>query len=172
MRTHDVHLPADTPAAELAILQAAEQNDESSREPLRALLARNPELVERLGTVAADTEDAILAVGTCQVLTRETARAEVAALRHALARPGDADLERLLIDRIGLCWMALLIADMTRAARWADGVSTESADFWDRHVSRLNGDFLRACKTLAMVRRALVPGVQVNIAEKQVNVGG
>ena len=80
-------------------------------------------------------------------------------------------MEKLLVQRVALCWLALNSAESLRADKWRPSLSTEAADFWDRHVSRLNSDFLKACRTLATVRRLLRPMMaQVNIAEQQVNV--
>ena len=51
----------------------------------------------------------------------------------------------------------------------AEGLTPSDATFWDRHVSTLHGDFLKACRALADVRRLARPTVlaQMNIADKQ-----
>ena len=42
----------------------------------------------------------------------------------------------------------------------------------DRKLSAAQRRYLRACETLARVRKLRLPTLQVNIGEKQVNVAG
>jgi len=90
-------------------------------------------------------------------------------MKADLRLSGEGPLEELLISQIALCWLNLMTAERLRNDRWTEGVSYESADFWDRHVARVRTDYLRAIRSLASVRRILVPIVQINIAEQQVN---
>lgn len=170
-RPRNVDLPEGTRPEEFALIKAASEGDVKSRGPLRTLLATRPDLVESVGTLAADAEEEILALG-CEgnVLVEEARRAELNEMRRSLALPTDDALDRFLVERIALCWLALMQAEQSRAAKWSSGVSSEIGDFWDRRVGRLHADFLRACLYLARVRRLRAPGVQVNIAENQVNV--
>lgn len=167
-RTRVVKVPADTPVEDLRVLQAAQAEEQGSREEVRALLARKPEWIDRLGSLAADAEETLFESSREQTLVVEAWRADLGRVRSSLTGPGDGALERLLIDRAVLCWAAVTLAERKRQSRSSD--VTADAEFWDRRVSRLHADFLRACRTLATVRRAGIPRVQVNIAEQQVNL--
>ena len=162
--------PAGTSKADLETLRAGCGNEEGSRQSVRALLARDPAWIERIGTLAGHAEQAILAMAQGQVLVEEAWRAELIAVRTSLYHPGDGALERLLVQRVALCWLALSIAELTRASCWKEGTSTETGELWDRRVSRLNRDFLQASKTLAAARRLRLPTLQVNVGAQQVNV--
>ncbi len=159
-----------------AIITAAAANTEGSREALQEMLAGDPELAELIATkmgLAYHSEAAVRHHATANnVLLQELVPGELAALRTKLARPGDGGLEQLLIERVVLAWLALSAAECRRADLWlADSVPVEMARFWDRRVSRLNNDLLRACRALATVRRLLVPPIrQLNIGRQQVNV--
>jgi len=48
----------------------------------------------------------------------------------------------------------------------------ESGHFWDRRLSAAQRRHLRACETLARIRRMGIAALQVNIARQQVNVAG
>jgi hypothetical protein len=129
-----------------------------------------PELAEVVGDAAETAEDNLIKTVTGDnVWYEESTRKYLANMREKLSLPGDGELEKLLVTQVVLCWFALSSAQTCRAQKWRPGIATESADFWDRHVSRLNNDFLKVCKALATVRRLLFP-VQVNIAEKQINI--
>jgi hypothetical protein len=126
--------------------------------------------LQHIGTLAAAAEEALLDCYQGKVFTEEAVRAELNTLRTSRAELGDGALERMLAARVALTWFALHRAEVCRAGKWRDGCSVESGDFWDRHVSRLNEDFLRASKALAKVRHLRRPAVQVNIGAQQVNV--
>jgi len=169
----NVFLPAGLPEPDVQVFRAAAANQEDSRFHLRELLANRSDLVEAIGTLASELEHRLIehAAGP-QILIQEGIRAELKLMRDSLLQPQDGTLEKLLIDQVVLCWLNLTTAERQRDQDSAEDTSVTWADFWDRHVSRLRGDLLRATRALASVRRILVPALQVNIAQRQVNVSG
>lgn len=172
MTTQVVRVPAGTNREDVQILQAALADAPEARERFGELLARDPSWIDRIGGLAADAERALLDSTKPSLVVDETWRADLDRLRTTLAQPGDGPLERLVIERVALTWLALSVAELRRAARWSSGVSSRDGLFWDRHVSRLNGDFLKASRALAMVRRLRIPPIQVNVGGQQVNIAG
>jgi hypothetical protein len=167
-RTVYVTLPKDLSADDARLVLNGGERD---RRAVRDLLTRRSDLVKILGTRAADVERSILEFAfRDEVVPQETARREMQDLRARLSQPGDGCLERLLVEQVVLCWLALTSAQEQRAYRMCSELDATIASHWDRHVSRLSSDFLRACRTLAMVRRFHSTPVQVNIADQQVNV--
>jgi hypothetical protein len=79
-------------------------------------------------------------------------------------------LETLLIGRVVTCWLQLHYWDVLAAQ------STESTlrqrDYLQRSQERAQRQYLSAIRSLAAVRRLLLPAVQVNIGAQQVNVAG
>jgi hypothetical protein len=144
------------------------------RDDIREALRQLPDLADRGGDWAEQAEASVaaMAAGGSPVI-EESTRVSLEATRKRLGQPGDGELERLLVRRVALTSLALDMAERKRASKWGEGLSADEADFWDRHVSRLQGDFLRACRGLAVVRKLRRPTLvaQVNIAEQQqVNV--
>lgn len=91
-------------------------------------------------------------------------------LRIDLARPGDGELERLLVAQVALSWLKLAVTEYQHSHFLLNGGETiHKCDFWERRLSSAQRRYLRACETLARVRRLQLPAVQVNIAEQQVN---
>lgn len=88
-------------------------------------------------------------------------------LRQQLLAEGDTLLERLLIERIVLTWIAVNAADERHAA-----AGNKGADEWCRYIAITQRRHLSAIKALATVRRLLKPVVQVNMAQQQINVAG
>jgi hypothetical protein len=162
-------VPANRLDEDEALVRAAESGEEVSQGKIHALLVRNPNVAKRYASLAMKAELAILGDGN--MLAQELARAELRKLRASLAQSGDGELEHLLVERAALSWVAVTLADEQRGYKLQGGATFELIEFWDRHVSRLHGDFLRACKTLATARRLRRPGVQVNVVQ-QLNVAG
>ncbi len=91
-------------------------------------------------------------------------------LRIDLARPGDGELERLLVAQVALSWLKLAVTEYQHSHFLVSGGETiPKCDFWERRLSAAQRRYLRACETLVRVRRLQLPAVQVNIAEQQVN---
>ena len=94
-------------------------------------------------------------------------------MRRELNGLAPRPLERLLVARIATNWLTLQYAEALYAQRMKDGnlpldVSTHQQERIDRSQRR----YLAAIRALAHLRRLQVPAVQVNVAEKQINVAG
>ena len=152
------------------ILSDVRKGREGSRQALQKLFDQYPGVAGPMGDLAQVAEKSVvsMAVGGDPV-GEESVRWWLADMRKRLEKPGEGELERLLIQRVALSWLAVNTAEKLRAERWNKGISHADAIFWDRHVSRLDADFQRACRTLSEVRRLARPAVlaQMNIADKQ-----
>jgi len=155
------------------MIDDANHSRPGSRETIRKFMEDCPGLsvLEDFGNAAQSAErELVNRASGGNVLVDETTRSWIAEVRAELVEPGDTELEKMLVQRTVLCWLSVNTAEQLRAKKWEGSIVTEAADFWDRHVSRLQSDFLRACRMLATVRRLRRPTLQMNIAEKQVNV--
>ena len=93
----------------------------------------------------------------------------VSPMRDSISLPQDGELERLLVKRATLCWLALVGAEGVRAGEIHRNLSIESGDFWDRHVGRSRRDSLRVCRTLATARKLRLPSMQLDIGHNPIN---
>lgn len=106
-------------------------------------------------------------------LLQESLSWRLATLRAELAGPDSTRLEQLAAERVAICWLHTSHVD----AKFVEGVRRGDmplivGDYFQRWQDRAHRRYLQSIKTLAQVRRLLGPSVQVNIAEKQVNVTG
>ncbi len=157
---------------ELAIfLKRASRGDRSVLPALRRLLDQGPELWQHVGDLGrlARTSWVKLVAGD-NLLRREALTRQVAALESELAGPSPSVLERLLAERIVVCWLELNCLDPALSGK--RGVPLRQAEFYDRRRDRAHRRYLSAIRSLATVRRLVMPSVQVNIGTKQVNVAG
>jgi hypothetical protein len=101
---------------------------------------------------------------------QELFRQDLARLKADLSGGAATPLERLLADRVALCWLDATTLDVR--ATLDKGLTRAQIEHAERARDRAHRRFLSASRTLAQVRRIRLPAVQVNIARKQVNVAG
>ena len=162
---------------------------------LRALLEAvdkkkpDPKAVAQLHTYLDTMPDLCLILGDASVLVQNrlierlyptrssqmAIRKRAAAVQNGLGYQGATQLEQLLIDHAVLCWLRLQDAERGYSTAMEHSLPLSHADYLDRHLAAAQRRYLRACETLARVRRLLHPTLQVNIAAQggqQVNVSG
>lgn len=87
-------------------------------------------------------------------------------------------IERLIIENIVITWLRLQWVEYQLVGFMGQGeVRMSVVEYWEKRLSISQRRFLRACETLARVRRLLSgkPPIQVNIATQsgqQVNIAG
>jgi hypothetical protein len=156
------------------LVSRAEEGDESTVPQIRKFIEKDPELVTRyLGADMADLAERSMVrrVAGKNVGYREAAPRKLALLRDELAGPNPTPIERLLVERAVLCWFAVNDYE-TRYAQNADDIALGQSEYLQRQIDRGHKRYLSALRTLAAVQKLAVPGIQVNIARKQVNVAG
>lgn len=156
---------------DLARLTArAEQGDESVMPALRARFDAEPGLWRQVGNLARLTELAILrnAFGK-DLYAREAIQRQARAMRAELGGDQPSPLERLLVDRIVLCWLSAHYAEIIYAQNMKE-LSLAGTESHQKRIDRAHRRYLGAITALAQVRRLQLPTMQVNIAEQQVNV--
>ena len=106
---------------------------------------------------------------------QELGRRQMDKLMHELAGPNPSPLERLSAERIAFCGQQLFHYEKMYAERMNkapnDSLGIQKEEFYQKRVARAQRNYEAAIKTLAQVRRLQLPTVQVNIADKQINVG-
>lgn len=123
-------------------------------------------------TNQARVQWANLAAGKDFTAARDAIMRQTDRLQHELAGLNPTPLERLLTERIALCWLHVQALEMRSGATMP---KQAWGDIYEKRLDRANRRFLDAVKALALVRRLALPAVQVNIAAaggQQVNLSG
>ncbi len=160
-----------------ALLMREQAGDEAASRELIAIYNAVPRLWEELDALRENAEHSWLellrpAAESGRGFSREAIRRELERVRRDAAGEDPSPMERLLAHRVALCWLATIYADTQYAQRMKDGMSFKESEFYQRRCEGSQRQLLRAVQTLATVRRLLRPVVQVNVAEKQINVAG
>jgi hypothetical protein len=155
------------------LLRKAEQGDPTVLPVLRTWMDMCSSYWEDVGDLAKTARESLIRTcsGDKNLVVQEAHARKCAALTAALAGPQPSLLERLLVERIVLCWLHLYYAETIYAQHMKD-LSIRQAEFHQSRISKAQARYLSAIRTLAQVRRLGVPAIQVNVGQQQVNVTG
>jgi len=159
------------------LLQAVDKQkpDPQAVAELRRHLDAMPDLCLALGDAGSHLQDRLIERLSPHKAAQMAIAQRAEMVRTGLGYEGATQLEQLLIDHAVLCWLRLQDVERGYSSAMERSMSLGEADFWDRHLAAARRRYLRACETLARVRRLLHPTLQVNIAAQggqQVNVSG
>jgi hypothetical protein len=103
------------PAEVQRAVVAANSGDASALPALKKALADHPELIDRLGDLAAHVERSLvsLVAGPSRAASGAVV-AHLAKMRKELGEDASTPLEKLLIKRVALCWLAVHAAEIDR----------------------------------------------------------
>ena len=141
---------------------------------LRRILAEDPVLWRCAGDLADVAICDLVKDQTPTVFVRESVTRGLEVLRDSLGYGRSSAIEGLLIEHIALCWARLFLTELTYTSAWNRGsMAVAQAKFMETRLNHTQRRYLRACETLARIRRMGPRALQVNIAAaggQQVNV--
>ena len=141
-----------------------------ARAELDRMLREQPATWRAAGDLIEQTARKLAGDVTATHLVKRSMSAGWEQLQRDLAQPGDGELERLLVGQVALSWLKLSLTEYEHTHYLLhSNEPIRRLEFWERRLSAAQRRHLRACETLARVRRLRLPAVQVNIAEQQVN---
>lgn len=162
----------DRQATLRALVKQADHGDQAALPAVREIFDTVPRIWDSYGDLATIAQNSLIdLLAGRSVLTREGIRKTMAGMRAELAGPNASPLERLLVERVVACWALSYQADLAYADSLTRASPIES-EHCQRRQDRAARQYLHALRSLAVVRRLLVPTVQVNVAERQVNIAG
>jgi len=103
----------------------------------------------------------------------DSIRGELESIQHGLGYSEAAEIERLLIEQVGTCWLQVQLTQLGYTAITGESIPIERADHWERRLTGAQRRYTRAIEALARVRRLRRRGAaQVNIGMQQMNMVG
>jgi hypothetical protein len=138
------------------LLLRAQEGDASVLPELHDVLENRPELWKQLGDLVAHCEEAVLGLAAGKsLLAKESIRKRMDGLKNELAGPKPSPLEKLLVDRVVLCWAQMHLGDLDAIQRSQAG-QPHRVDV-ERRLAGLQARYLAAIKQLAVVRKLVLP---------------
>jgi hypothetical protein len=145
------------------LVQRGMTGDRTVLPAIRQLLDTQPVLWREVESLAVRVEQAWMELlAGPDLVAQEILTRQLQTLKRELEGPEPTPLERLIIERIAVCWLQVQHADLVATRH---GQQSETG--MQQRQDRLQGRLLAAVKALAQVRKLLRPGpmVQVNIAQ-------
>jgi len=142
---------------------------------LRTVLEETPGLWCEITDLADQAAAVIACTVTATPFSKELIRAAYHGLKQDLGHEHAPALEQTLIGQVALAWLRLNVLEQGHTGGTLDpqrSCTKGEIELWDRRLSDAQKRYLRACETLAKVRKMNVALIQVNIARQQVNVAG
>jgi hypothetical protein len=145
----------------------------ADRTAIQQAFADHPGLWRVVGDMAFQAQHQMIAKYATQPVVREAVNAGIAALSRELGREQAPMLEKLLIDQVITCWINQYDVQHRYTLQMAGTLTLAQGEYWEKRLSSAQRRYLRACETLARVRKlAQATPLQVNIGAQQVNVVG
>jgi len=147
----------------LDLLQRGMAGDSSALPEIKRAFDADPQLVAMFGGLVSLAEQEILGllVGK-HLVAREAITRRTADLRARLTAVCSSALERGLVDRVVVCWLAVYAAELelARQRKHSSGASP-LVDAALKLLDRAHARYLTAAKTLATVQKLLKPSPSV-----------
>ncbi len=158
----------------LALVKKAEKGDAKALAEVRTFCKREPKLWDVLGFKLAQTTryDLLELLAGGNPIALHAMHHDLGKMERELLGAFPSPLERLLVERICMCYVQVQYAELAYAQKTKGGVTLTHGDYLQRQIDRAHGRYTAAIRALAQVRRLLAPVVQVNIGQKQVNIAG
>jgi hypothetical protein len=155
------------------LLRKAEKGDTTVLPALRTYMDRTAGYWEQVGDLANSARETLIQKlsGDKNFVVQEAHRRKCAALTQELAGATPSPLERLLVERIVLCWLDLYYAECLYAQNLGESLTIRQAEHRQQRLSKAQARYLSAIRTLAQIRRLGVPAIQVNVGHQQVIAG-
>jgi hypothetical protein len=136
------------------LMDRARQGDEDVLPRLRNFLDTHPDLWRRYGDLGAHAREAWLRLisGSDLALRESTAR-KVEDMARELAGPAPTAIEKLLVERVVLCWLQTCHADSVAVEALAK--SPRIAEFWSKRQASTQRRYLTSLAALLTLRRLL-----------------
>ena len=154
----------------MALIDRAQEGDKEALPVLRKVLDEEPRIA-RFVNLARDVERSIVKkISGDDVFTQEALPRNLKAMRKDVAGENPSPLERLLAERITVCWLELQYFEAIYAQNIGK-LTMAQGDHHQRRIDKAHRRYLSSIKALAQIRK-MGPAVQINIAEKQINTAG
>ncbi len=129
---------------------------EKDKQALRKVFKENPGMWQSAADLAKNTENRILnEYCSTSYLTKEAFKEKLSAMRDNLGWNNSNEMERILIEQVCLNWLRLNIIESVHLTKMTQSHSVETGSYWDKILSSAQRRYLRACETLAKVRKLL-----------------
>ena len=136
---------------------------------LRNFLSEHPDLWAYGGDLAEQAILKLIEQSQATPALKESLKTGYKQMQLALGMNTSPPLERLLIQQVVMAWLRLAYVELHYTDVTGGEQLIRRVDHWERRLNAAQRRFLRACSTLARIRKLNLPPIQVNIGQNQIN---
>lgn len=139
---------------------------EADKKTFRELLKEQPEIWRQTTDLAAKLEEKIFGdMCSASYGAKESFRKKLAAMRDNLGWGNSSEIEKILIEQVCLNWLRLNVLEELHQTKTSASHNAETGLYWDKRLNSAQRRYLRACESLAKVRKLLA---EAELREQQV----
>lgn len=129
---------------------------DADKQALREYFKENPEVWKATADLPTKVEDRILSDAcSTSYAAKQAFRKKLATMRDNLGWDTSSGMERILIEQVCLNWLRLNFLESLHYSKTSESHSTETGLYWDKRLTSAQRRYLRACESLAKVRKLL-----------------
>jgi len=128
---------------------------DEDKEALRKYFAESPEICLEIADLSNRVQNQLLETLADSFLVRESYKVKLAAMRDNLGWNGSSEIEKILIKQVCLNWLRLNYIESVHLSKKTESHSHDSGIYWEKRLSSAQKRYLRACESLAKVRKLL-----------------
>ena len=151
-----------------------ESPSEEDVSELRDLFRENPGMWKMV-SAAQNAADRMVSSASEDPRVQAVLWANYEGVKRELGYVSAPGMDRLLIEHVALCWLRLQCLEQRYGNVMHQSITLVLAQHYEKRLSATQQRYLRACQSLARIRKMNLPALQVNIATdggQQVNVQG
>ncbi len=139
------------------LLEATNQPNPSDtdKELLQRRLVDNPKLWQQIADLSGRVQTSVVEKFSASHLVQESYRHKLAAMRDNLGWNDSTEIEKLLIEQVCLNWLRHNLLESVHFEETQQNLTTETGIYWDKMLTGAQKRYLRACESLAKVRKLL-----------------
>jgi hypothetical protein len=155
------------------LVKKAEKGNKKVMPEIRKILEETPELIWQFVNLARLAEGLFIdrMSRDKDLAAKEVMERQLAAMREEIAGENPSPLERLLAERVVATWLQIQLFESLYASSLFKNMTLAQGNYYQKRLDLTYRRHLSAIRTLAQIRK-LGPAVQINIAEKQINMAG
>ncbi len=133
-----------------------EKPKENDVEALHKLFKEKPQIWQELTDLAESVQNRILSESfSTSFMLKESYKKRLALMRDNLGWSAASEIERILIEQVCLNWLRLNLLESIHFTKTTGNHSSEHGIYWEKRLSGAQRRYLRACESLAKVRKLL-----------------
>jgi hypothetical protein len=125
-------------------------------EALNKVFDESPYIWQQVGDLAARVRDSIIGMQCGEShLGIEATKRKVAEMRDQLGWKDSSRLEKIIIEQVCMNWLRLNHLELVHEQKTRESHTLAAGEHWDKLLTQAQKRYLRACESLAKVRKLL-----------------